>query len=499
MVIVTGTSSVSASKQFTAQITVTGLDPQFFGLAMQVKANIIILDTNAIQTTIVKFIGSSSPITLNFSKDLSAIPTLTSFQTTFQLTQDPVGQFVHVFVINAQPIQPPTTNTVPDTPIMNNIDPAFVTESTVGLSWRVPSSDGGSPITGYRLVVIKQDSTVIFDENVGNVVSRTVTGLAPDTIFITFVAAINSIGESLASNSKSFTTKAAPVLNLSFVVSGVDYLAGRVNNFKSVLTPSYDPAAVGTVVKYSVFAQDSITNESLKSRVRNITLTPNPADVVRAMNLVIPDELNHQKITVSWIILNTEGFAITPVQIQTLVLEGAPPPPPPPPPPEDGVSTDMIDVSLGVFQLKDDRVTGRVNYIANINFNPFWFGKSLITNFEILDSNGGVIVEKQENINFTETQRDEFIDINELAFGNKTVTVRITTFVSLADVRFFSPQKSVIIEDSTGCPPGFQRNPTTGLCEPIPPPPTEERNLFNTAIVGAIGLGLLASVMGKKK
>ena len=41
---------------------------------------------------------------------------------------------------------------------------------------------------------------------------------------------------------------------------------------------------------------------------------------------------------------------------------------------------------------------------------------------------------------------------------------------------------------------------------PIPPtqppddmPPDEERNLFNTAIVGAIGIGILASLMGGKK
>ncbi len=49
-----------------------------------------------------------------------------------------------------------------------------------------------------------------------------------------------------------------------------------------------------------------------------------------------------------------------------------------------------------------------------------------------------------------------------------------------------------------GCGVGFHRD-ENGLCVPDEPEPDEERNLFNTAIIGAIGIGVLASMMGNKK
>ena len=55
-----------------------------------------------------------------------------------------------------------------------------------------------------------------------------------------------------------------------------------------------------------------------------------------------------------------------------------------------------------------------------------------------------------------------------------------------------------ILAGLEGCPPGFQKD-SSGACVPIPPGPTQERDLFNTAIVGAVGLGILASMMGGKK
>ena len=50
-----------------------------------------------------------------------------------------------------------------------------------------------------------------------------------------------------------------------------------------------------------------------------------------------------------------------------------------------------------------------------------------------------------------------------------------------------------------GCGEGFHRD-QNGLCVPDEDLPIdEERNLFNTAIIGAIGIGVLASMMGNKK
>ncbi len=281
--------------------------------------------------------------------------------------------------------------------------------------------------------------------------------------------------------------------DVRFLVDQVSYELERVNSLKTRMTPLYSDLEVGLKVRYIMTATDSTTNIDLATRTLTHTLTDDVNLSVKRMNVIIPDPISHPLLRVTWLIEDVNTLVVYDSTQQIISLDVAPPTE------DDTVATDMITISPGVFELKDDRVTGRVNYIATSAFNPFWFGKNLLTNFEILDGDGGVIVEKQVNINFTDTERDEFININEFAFGNKTVTVRVTTFVSLADVRFFSAQESVIILDSTGCPAGMQKNPDTGLCEPIPPEPTEEKNPFTPLIVGALALGFIGSSLLDKK
>ena len=81
------------------------------------------------------------------------------------------------------------------------------------LAWTAPSSDGGSPITGYNIYVgtataAESGTPVNGTPVIGT--SYTVTGLVNGTPYFFVVKAINAVGESVASNEASATPATAP-------------------------------------------------------------------------------------------------------------------------------------------------------------------------------------------------------------------------------------------------------------------------------------------------
>ena len=99
----------------------------------------------------------------------------------------------------------------------HNIDMASPTELTatvvssseINLSWTIPSNNGGSPITGYKLERSTKASSIwsTISANTGNTTTTySDTGLVPNTTYAYRVSAINSVGTSLPSNSASATT-----------------------------------------------------------------------------------------------------------------------------------------------------------------------------------------------------------------------------------------------------------------------------------------------------
>ena len=99
----------------------------------------------------------------------------------------------------------------------HNIDMASPTELTatvvssseINLSWTIPSNNGGSPITGYKLERSTKASSIwsTISANTGNTTTTySDAGLAPNTTYVYRVSAINSVGTSLPSNSASATT-----------------------------------------------------------------------------------------------------------------------------------------------------------------------------------------------------------------------------------------------------------------------------------------------------
>ena len=98
-----------------------------------------------------------------------------------------------------------TTNTVPGSPTGLA---ATAGNSQVSLSWSAPSSDGGSIITGYNIyrgVVSGGEGPTPIATVSGATMSYTDTGLANDVTYYYKVTAVNSIGESVASNEATAT------------------------------------------------------------------------------------------------------------------------------------------------------------------------------------------------------------------------------------------------------------------------------------------------------
>jgi len=145
----------------------------------------------------------------------------------------------------------------------------------------------------------------------------------------------------------------------------------------------------------------------------------------------------------------TDDLSSMLVKINTHILQDLDviPPPEPDPTPDPVPNTGMVSQSLGVFELKDDRLTGEILYIANTAFDPFFYGKNLFSIVSIRDKNGVDLVTKQNDLFFTEIERDERIFFDESAFGN--TELHIKTFVFSLDDQFnalaFSDVKEFIV------------------------------------------------------
>src|SRR2546426_73745 len=75
----------------------------------------------------------------------------------------------------------------------------------VALTWDAPSSNSGSPITGYKIYRSTSSGTETGYVNLGNVTSYTNTGVTPGVTYFYKVRAVNSVGLSPLSNEASAT------------------------------------------------------------------------------------------------------------------------------------------------------------------------------------------------------------------------------------------------------------------------------------------------------
>src|SRR5947208_1241415 len=80
----------------------------------------------------------------------------------------------------------------------------------VGLTWQAPGSNGGSPITNYKIYRGGAPSTETLLTTVGAVTSYTDTAVTNGVTYYYQVSAVNNVGEGPRSNEASATPSAAP-------------------------------------------------------------------------------------------------------------------------------------------------------------------------------------------------------------------------------------------------------------------------------------------------
>ncbi len=100
------------------------------------------------------------------------------------------------------------TATAPGAP--TGVTASSPTTSSVSLSWTAPTSNGGSPITGYRVTPYIGASAQTVRTYTGTATTRTVANLNPGTTYTFRVEAVNAVGTGSASTASGPITTLTP-------------------------------------------------------------------------------------------------------------------------------------------------------------------------------------------------------------------------------------------------------------------------------------------------
>jgi len=148
------------------------------------------------------------------------------------------------------------------------------------------------------------------------------------------------------------------------------------------------------------------------------------------------------------------------------------------------IDLNMVSQSIGAFKLENNRVKGSIIYIAESSFNPYYYNKPITSVVSIKDQSGRTVKLKTNNLNFTATERDETINIDEEVGELDGVKIEFLVWKSVDDPIAFSKKKvDEVVAEEVGlapCPLGQHRN-FNGKCVPDDP---------------IIGTSLLGKVMG---
>src|SRR5437879_5671384 len=108
---------------------------------------------------------------------------------------------------SATPNQTPPPPSPPSAPTNISATPR---KAQVGLTWQAPGSNGGSPITNYRIYRGTSSNGETLLATIGNVLTYTDTAVTNGVTYYYQVSAVNSVGEGPRSNEASATPSAPP-------------------------------------------------------------------------------------------------------------------------------------------------------------------------------------------------------------------------------------------------------------------------------------------------
>jgi len=147
-----------------------------------------------------------------------------------------------------------------------------------------------------------------------------------------------------------------------------------------------------------------------------------------------------------------------------------------------------VSISPGVFNLENNRVTGEMLFIAQSDFGSDFYNEPInsITQIKSLDG-VNLISPKFNTLNFTETERDERIQINETAGGQTSVIVELFAWTQQGLAVATSKSFTVNLEDPAQ----------------IPAVAKAPGKMFNQIIaglfMGGVALAFMGGLKGKKK
>jgi len=118
--------------------------------------------------------------------------------------------------------------------------------------------------------------------------------------------------------------------------------------------------------------------------------------------------------------------------------------------PDSTITDNMVTQQLINFNIVNGRAVGSIKFMATNSFNPFWYGKNIFNIVQFKTPNGANILTyvKQNNLNFTETERDEVISYDEDMKGNTRATVESHVWAPAPSDIPFSKMYSIEISEA---------------------------------------------------
>jgi len=116
----------------------------------------------------------------------------------------------------------------------------------------------------------------------------------------------------------------------------------------------------------------------------------------------------------------------------------------------DSITDNMVTQQVINFNIVNGRAVGSIKFVATNNFNPFYYGKNIFNIIQFKDPNGANILTyvKENNLNFTETERDEILNFDEDMKGNTRATVESFVWSSAITPTPFSKMYSIEISEA---------------------------------------------------